>query len=514
MKQVFRTVPADSSNRGRSPLIRRRTDVDMRKIVSLLMLALVASPSFAMAVGAESLTVQTDRAFYNPGESVEIFGVAEANASVAITVNDTLGIILNITASAGADGGYSATVNLTADALKGRYTVTAEADDETAQACFVVLPTSLQEHAENLLSLVERSRERVEEAIEELESEGIEVPDDAEESIELGFTALEEALRLLGDGDYSEAIEKGHEALQHFGNALRILREALPDEAPASVRAQTEKAQGLRNAIDRAYAFVDKVNATAERLEEAGYAVPDIEANLTDAKAHLEAAAELVDEDIAAAARELAAANGILGRTMGMLHSEAVRTYKAWKAERFLEQVDMRIDGLEEKIESIQSRLSRGQAALSALRATKTKLLRIRERLTAGNVEDAVDDLDDAVQEIDEELEDLDGPHISKYLRAMDMLEAKVRVLNATTERLAARGVNASEIEEQLQSARALLSGMRTQLEEGDLDEAGDLLREAREQLQETRKVNRYKIQATIAATVKKWVQRAKAWSP
>ncbi|MCW3991751.1 MAG: hypothetical protein NWE79_03515, partial [Candidatus Bathyarchaeota archaeon] len=93
---------------------------------------------------------------------------------------------------------------------------------------------------------------------------------------------------------------------------------------------------------------------------------------------------------------------------------------------------------------------------------------------------------------------------ISRYLRAMNRLEAKIRVLNATAERLASRGANASRVEEELQSARALLSGMMAQLEEGDTDAAGELLEEVEEHLKEIRRANRGKIRSMNAAKVGK----------
>jgi len=487
--------------------------VDPRKIVSLLMLTLMVSPSLAIVMGAEDLTVETDEAYYNPGEDVAIFGTAQANASVAIMVNDTYGSIFDLNVSAEADGEYSVNVTLSADAIESHYAVTASVENETAQASFTVISTSLQVHAENLLSLVEGSREEVESLIDELGAEDIEIPDGVNESVELGFTALEAALELLADGNYSGAIEEAPQALQHFGSALRLLQEVLPEET-SSAGAETERALGLRVAIERAYEFIDKIEATADRLEEAGYEVPEIEAYLTEARAHLEAAEGLLDEDSEAAAQELAEARGILGRTMGLVHSMAKREVKAMKTERFLEQVNMSIHSLEEKIDRLQLRLANGQGALSALRNMEMKLLRITESLAAGDVEGAVDGLDDAVQEIDEEVEELNGREISRYLRAMNRLEAKIRVLNATAERLAARGVNASRVEEELQSAEALLSGMMAQLEEGDTDAAGDLLEEVEEHLKEIRRANLGKIRSMNAAKVGKWVENGETESP
>lgn len=299
------------------------------------------------------------------------------------------------------------------------------------------------------------------------------------------------------DGEYSSELTLPEDASEGLYNVTASAGDATAQtsfivtlshthDEDETVEAAAERAIGLKAAIERAYAFIDKLNTTAERLNENGFEVTEVTATLDGARPHLEDAESYLQPDsfdTEAAAQALARARGILGRTMGLLHSTARNEVKAVKAERFLQHLESRIQSLEEKINRLQNRLTKGQAALSALSAIKTKLQGIMERLAAGNVEEAVDDLDNTVEEIDGGVDELNGQGASVFLRGMNRLEAKIRVLKATAERVARKGADTSEIEEELQSAEALLEEMMARLEEGDTDAAEELLEEVEEHL-------------------------------
>ena len=408
--------------------------MDTRKIAALLMLALIASPSLGIFVMAVPLTVYTDREDYPAGEVVEIQGTADSNASVTITVNRTLEIIYTVNVTADEGGNFSATFQLSDDALEGLYTVTASADNATAQTFFTVTLTDVEEEVEE---------------------------------VEEGF----------------------------------------------------ERAVGLRVAIERALIFIERIRATAKRLQEEGYQIEasqinetleEVEIQLNDLYSRLQSGEIDIDE----AAKEFATARGMLGRTMGLLHSTA-KKIKAVKAERFLEHVENRIRRLEENINRLRNGLAGDVASATvALRNAEMKLQRLRERLAAGEIDEAIEGLSDAVEEIDEGLGELNGRGVSNILREMNRLEAKIRVMKATAERLARKGVDSSEIEEELQSAEALLSEMMARLEEGDTDAAVDLLEAVEEHLERARKGNRGMIRSKIVTKVRKWAEKTKKGGP
>ncbi|MFQ6053155.1 MAG: hypothetical protein ACE5OO_02850, partial [Candidatus Bathyarchaeia archaeon] len=330
----------------------------LRRITALAVLALMAFPSLSIFVGAASLTVATDRGYYAPGGEVEITGTADPNANVTIlvVVNATLETIYNATVTADEYGNYSADLALSGDAPTGLYNVTASADGATAQISFTVLMTNLPTLAETLLSHVERSREQVEAVFEDLEGRGIEVPEEAVESYHRGVNASEEAHQLRDEGRYGAAMARALQALHHFRGALRIALGMRP-ETPPEDDEEAVKAEDLRAAIERARAFLEKVNATADKLEDNNFDASRIREALEEANAALTSAEELLDEgDITAAAQMLAKARGVLGRTMGLLHSTAKRV-KAWKAERFLTSVRSRIQFMEGKIRRLEGGL-------------------------------------------------------------------------------------------------------------------------------------------------------------
>jgi len=485
-----------------------------RKIVSLLMLAIMVSPSLTVLVRAAPLTVDTDRAYYAPGKDVEIHGTADPNAVVNITIERMMKTIYNFTVSADADGIYQATVSLSAEALPGTYIVTASADGTTAQASFMVTLTDIPTLAEGLLSQVEDCRERVEAAFDELEDEGVDVPEDAMDTYEQGVEAAEEALRLMEEGKYGEAFAKALQALNHFRVTLQLIQGVGPERPTKNTEEEAERAIGLRVAIERAYTYLERFNGTADRLFEEGYDVEEVRAALEEANYILEEAEELLDlGDIDDATQKLAEARGIIGRSMGLLHSTAKRV-KAVKTERFLEHVESRIQSVEESINRLRHHIAEGQIVLNALKNTRTKLWMIRSRLAAGEVEEVVEDLDNMVGEIDDEVDELNGRSISVFIKEMNRLEAKIRVLKATAEKWAKRGADTSEVEEELQSARGLLEEMMTQLEEGDTEAAEELLEEIEEALPENQEIIQIKKHSKIVEKVRKWLEKLKKRRP
>lgn len=422
----------------------------LRKIMALAMLALIVFPSFGIMVGAASLTVGTDSASYAPGEEVEIHGTAEPDANVTIIV------IVNST-------------------LETIHNVTISADEDGEYSTRVSLSTEASEGLYNVTA-----------------SAG-DAPAQTSFIVTLSDTIDEE-----------DMVEEE-------------MSEEATSEEEETVEAAAERAIGLKEAIKRAYLFIEKIKAARARLEERDFEVQDIDEYLTDAEDLLDEATTYLDPesfDVDDAAQKLAKARGILGRTMGLLHSTARKEVKAMKAERFLEHLESRIQSLEEKINRLQKHLTKGQGVLTALHITKMKLLRIREHLAAGNVEDAIDDLEDAVEEIDGEVDELNGRGTSIFIRAMNRLEAKIRVLNATAERLAKKGADTSEIMEELTNTEALLGEMMNRLAEGDTDEAEELLEEAEEHLEEIQEAARIIQRSKIVGKAKTWVEKVKKWRP
>ncbi len=411
-----------------------------QKVLSLLMLILVASQSFATIVGAMVLTVDTDREAYDPGEEVEIYGTADQNTNVTILVNSKIGIVLNITITTDEDGEYETKFLLSSDAPDGVYDLTASTDDATAHTSFIVRQSYIH--------------------IKKKKSEDVVVID--------------------------------------------------------PILWASERAVRLRTAIDRTYATLNRINATADRLEDEGYDIEEIRLNLDEANETLIEAVVLLDLfDIEGAAEKLATAREILDMTIDLLHSTAKKV-KAVKAERFLEYMERRIINMNEKINRLKNGVAAGAvvSATGMLQNMERKLQNIRVQLVAGDVADAIGELDDAVEEIEESLSGLNGLGISTQIKSMNKLEAKIRVLNATAEKLRKRGEDTSEIEEEIQNAEKLIDEAMTLLEEGNTNAVEEVLEDVQEKLDETEEANRKKIRSKDTDKLNKLSKKAEKISP
>jgi len=208
-----------------------------------------------------------------------------------------------------------------------------------------------------------------------------------------------------------------------------------------------------------------------------------------------QASAYLEGGEVNLAARSLASARNILGRVKGLLTS-MIKIDKVARTERFMRQFEHRIAGLEDKINRLRGRFGEGKAnsAKASMGLALGRLGQLGEDLSAGNVDDTLNGLCDIIEDINAALGTLDGD-TSDILEAIDRLEAKIRVLNASSERLARKGLDTSDVDEELNDVELLLNEAVNLLEDGDtedaetlLGQAEDLVREAGSRIQGIRK--------------------------
>lgn len=486
----------------------------MNKIAATLLIALLITPSLAITLGTTALTVETDKAEYEPGEEAEIFGTAEAGLNVEIKVMHELTVLFDFNVTVEDDGNYSEEVTLPEDKF-GTFTVNAAQGDATAQTTFAVVDTSGRDLAHELLREAEELREDVEETFEELEGHGNETPAGAEGNFTLGLDELALALVDFDAGNYSDAAEEATLALGYFGAAFELAQEAADrleepevegegeeeeDEADDEVEDEededdVDEAFGLYVAIERALIYLERVNDTAERLLDEGYTIdPEVLAairgNLTLANVTLRALYDnLGTMDPDEAAREFAEMRGLLGRTNGLVHSSAMKEHKLEMTERFMNEIQNQIRGLKKKMLRLRERLDAGKFAIvgNSLGAASRKIERLRERLATEGLEGLLDELQGLMDEIDGNLTTLNGEGMSTNLRAMNSVEARIRVLNRTVERLRMKGYNTTDAEAELRNAEGLVEEMMTQLTEGDTKGAKGLLKDAEDRFKEIR---------------------------
>ena len=138
MKQVFQGVSADSSYKTEVYHYTVKS-LNRNKFAATLMVALIIISSIAFNIGAYALTVETDRDDFEPGETVEISGTANATSEMLLSVmfNGT-DIVYEDNFTSLEDGNYSATFVLDNDAETGDYNVTVTSGVESDFVVFTV----------------------------------------------------------------------------------------------------------------------------------------------------------------------------------------------------------------------------------------------------------------------------------------------------------------------------------------------------------------------------------------
>ncbi len=507
MKQVFQIVPAGSSNSTCASIYPVK-NMRLNRLAATLMVILLATPSLAITLGATAFTVETNKEEYEPGDEVKIRGTAEAGMNVTIDVIHDSAVLFHFNITAKGDGNYSDEFTLPDDEY-GAFTVNASQGGVTAQTVFTVVDASERDLARGLIREARKLRDHVEEVFEELGEHDMEIPPEAEDNFTQGVEVLELAVADFEDGNFSDAAEGASLALVYFGDAFRLVQDevaevagkpevkgAREDEEEDEDEDEVEKAQELIVAIERALDYIEKVKATASKLGDEGYEIdgslPDeLESNRT---ALLELREQFLGIEGAGisnsdAAKRLAEIRGDIGRIMGLLHSTAAKAHKLEMAERFIEQVQNQIQGIKDKMQRLRDRLEAERVVRvgNSLGAVQRRVDRLRERIGSEDLDGLIDELQLELDDIVENLNELNGEGISTNLWAMNSIDARIRVLNATAERLKRKGEDTSEVEKQLELTTGLLEMMMERLLEGDSTEAQNILDEIMENYEELR---------------------------
>ncbi len=486
MKQVFRGVPAGSSYYT-PPHHRAVKIMRINKLAALFIIAIIVSPNLTIVRG-QTLTLVPFDVDYEPGEDLSIYGTAtaEANLTLIIVFNSTTIYEVNFTAAG--DGNYTEDYGIPGNATEGVYTVTVSDAGESETADFTVASTNLMELAESLIEQAEDAEDNVEDAFDDLEDEGIEIPSEANSSYLQGIEYLGLAKENFDEGNYTGASDNAFEAIQLFGDAFEGVQDLIPVEPDDDDGDdETGSPERLATAIERAYAYWEKLNETVTRLGGEGFNVTRVVEALDKVKGHLDSAsAYQVAGNHTAAVREFRAARTSLGRIHGYIESN-LKERKEKQTEKFLEQFQRRVEKITGVLEGLQESLEAGktQRVQAVLRSTSQKLLRLSDSLGGGDLEGVLDDLEDAVDELEEGIDELNGEGLSKQIKAANRFDAKIDSLNRTLQRFADAGFETSELEEYVDDATGLLEEIEAAVREGDEEEAEELLDEAEELIDE-----------------------------
>ena len=339
---------------------------------------------------------------------------------------------------------------------------------------------------------------------------------DANITIEISFNFT--SARILSvnttadeDGEFSHTMMLSESALAGVYNVTALTSNltaeidftviaSTPEEEPDDTDDAKSAGDGdLGNAIARARVYLTKTEAMLESLAEE-YAENEVvmgyieRANKTwaEAESYLDDAEDaLGDSDNSTAARNLAAAHNIMGRLKGLINS-VIKEHKNAQVDKFIEQAESRFNGLEDKIERLREQLSASESEgiKNALKNAAKNMNKFRERLGNESADDLLDDLDDAVNDVDEEIRKIGGKEVGNTLRQMNQVEARLRVLKASRERLTRKYENISEVNDEFDEAEGILEDMMGEMEKGNVNNTKALVNQAKELTKSIQKQN------------------------
>jgi hypothetical protein len=314
-------------------------------------------------VRGQTLTLASFDAEYELGDEVNISGTttAAANLSLIVVFNSTTLYGANFTAEG--DGNYTEEYEIPGNATEGVYTVTVSGGGESVSADFTVFSDDSEESevdvvednstelAETLIEQAEGLKDNVEDAFDDLEEE--EAFNEANSSYLQGIEYLEMAKEDFDDGNYTEASDMAFEAIQLFGDAFEIVSTLQPQAEPTADVDTTgagdgpegsQSLNGISTALERAFAYWDKLDTALGRFEDNGYYVTEVRRVLEEALTALEASRGHVGfGELADAREDFLKARRALGRINGLMNS-SMKERKAKQAEKFLMQFNKRVE--------------------------------------------------------------------------------------------------------------------------------------------------------------------------
>ena len=248
---------------------------------------------------------------------------------------------------------------------------------------------------------------------------------------------------------------------------------------------KTMTLEDLLPAIERAFRFIDKTNATAIALQEEDYNMTLFWEKLNGLNESLTELYENIDlENVAASVEDFRDLRKEISQLSGLL-SSITKNVKQEKALRFTERMRRQIRDLEGKIDDL------GESAevdefRSNLEAHERKLerlwLTLNTTIPPDELEVYLKELEGVTQGVDSGFDGLgDEGHT---LKEMYKLQVRIEVFNATVERMNTRGKNMNKLREKLGNAEQLMEQMQHQFNEknwgkmkGTIDDANESLR-------------------------------------
>ncbi|MCX8176524.1 MAG: hypothetical protein N3E48_04775, partial [Candidatus Bathyarchaeota archaeon] len=244
----------------------------------------------------------------------------------------------------------------------------------------------------------------------------------------------------------------------------------------------------LRNAIERAYIFADKVEALANSTEEKFEVdLTTVKAEIDEAREHLDNATNLLDEGrVNEAAKELATARGILGRCVGEIHSTAKKLMVP-RTERHLNQVRERLQAHVEQM----SRFLNKHRVSEMLQNASYSIDTAQGYIKKGDAEKALREIEKVRKYIEKSIDEIESlePGTAKMLKKAEMFEVKLRLLEGMLKHAKLKGPVLATVKEKIGEAKDLVTKLSEQIKNQKIGEAEETVKLLEELLKDIEQI-------------------------
>jgi hypothetical protein len=437
--------------------------MNSKKTVVALLVAVLLLPALPYAFSNTlTITVSTDKQYYNPGATVKITGTAPVG-KVELKINTTLvDIVLDTVISTDSAGKFSYNYNLPPHPAKGLYTVKALNTTKvlTTRTNFIVLNAATSEISQKMIDIAEAAKTIT---YNELNS-GETIPRPAQENYDQGEAALNQAKQLYADGNFQAAIEAARRAQTHFNNAIKIMFREHPEKDIKDENLE------LGEKLGRAYALLNRLNATFQEMKDDMNPdlVTEITDELKDAKESLDAAkASLnVSNQLSAAEASLESGQGHLEEVIALLKDEAHEN-EGKAAYNFIDRTIERIEKLKEALTSAKSQLPAGKAdaVIVDLNKIEQSLQDIQQKIMAGNID--IEAINNEIKDIQKALEAVGDTIYSNMLKELNELHAWIQVMKDAEIWRMKKGLSIDDLGKKINDCNAILGSYMSEMAKG-----------------------------------------------
>jgi tetratricopeptide (TPR) repeat protein len=435
--------------------------MNSKKMVVALLVAVLLLPALPYAFSDTlTITVSTDKQYYNPGATVKITGTAlvrNVNLKISIESNTVLEKII----STASDGKYSFDYNLPPNPERGTYTVNTKSavDSSEASTTFIVLNAATSEIAQNMIDIAKAAKTTTNNKL----NSGGTIPRPAQENYDQGEAALNQAKQLYADGNFQAAIEAARRAQTHFNNAIKIMFREHPEKDIKDENLE------LGEKLDRAYALLNRLNANFQEMKDDidPDLVTEITDELKDAKESLDAAKASLDaSQLGAAEASLESGQGHLEKVIDLLKDEAHEN-EGKAADNFIDKTIKRIEKLKEALTSAKSQLPAGKAdaVIVDLNKIEQSLQDIQQKIMAGNID--IEAINNEIKDIQKALEAVGDTIYSDMLKELNELHAWIQVMKDAEIWRMKKGLSIDDLGKKINDCNAILGSYMSEMAKG-----------------------------------------------